>query len=327
MRRRDKIPYSFFALLVAAAVLTNGCASRRQLQVQPEKIQLQLRLKQGESYNLRMTTDQKITQTIMGREQQILQSIGIGYSFDVREVDSLGIARVDVVYHGVVFKQDAGGMGKFEYDSSDPPAEIPPMARGYAALVGQSFAMRISPDGHVFDVEGGDEMIADMLERIDLPEGRMKTALEDKLRDQFGNEGVEEMMDNMMAIYPDKPVGINDSWTSEVVETHGFPMILNNTWTLKERRDGIAVVEVSSEAEPNLDVDPIEMGPLKMRYELKGEQSGMLELNEATGWVTAAELNQKYSGDLVMDSGPMMENGEGMSIPISIEITIRLESF
>jgi len=314
-------------LTIGLAVLFNGCAQRPQLQPEPEKIKLQLRLKAGESYNLRMTTDQKVTQSIMGHQQEIVQSIGVGYSFDVEEVDADGVARVKVIYHGVLFKQDAGGLGKFEYDSSDPPAEIPPMAKGYAALVGQSFHMKIAPNGHISEVEGADEMIADMLEKIDINMEYMKTSLEKKLRDQFGNQGVKEMMDNMMAIYPDRPVGINDSWTSTVIETHGFPMILDNTWTLKDRKDGIATIEVNSTAEPNLEVDPVEMGAMKMQYSLSGEQHGTMELDEATGWMISAELDQKFTGDLSMVGGPMADMAEGMAVPVLIEITIRLESF
>lgn len=289
-----------------------------------EKIQLRLCLQAGESYNLRMVAEQKISQTIQEQTQDILQTIGTGYTFDVEDVDFDGSITVKVTYHSILFKQD-GPMGKFEYDSSDPPAEIPPMAMGFNALVGQSFTMIISPEGNVKDIYGVDEMLSNMIEQLDLPDFPMMDDLMKNLKGQFGDEALKENMEKMMAVFPDSPVGIGDRWTKRLVLSRGFPMILDNTWTLKARKDGLAIIEVRSVVEPNEEAPPIDMGIMKINYKLSGEQKGTMEIQEITGWPVQGELTQKFSGQVEMEGATQL--GASMSWPVSIESVIRFEPF
>ena len=289
-----------------------------------EKIQLRLCLQAGESYNLRMVAEQKISQTIQEQTQDILQTIGTGYTFDVEDVDFDGSITVKVTYHSILFKQD-GPMGKFEYDSSDPPAEIPPMAMGFNALVGQSFTMIISPEGNVKDIYGVDEMLSNMIEQLDLPDFPMMDDLMKNLKGQFGDEALKENMEKMMAVFPDSPVGIGDRWTKRLVLSRGFPMILDNTWTLKASKDGLAIIEVRSVVEPNEEAPPIDMGIMKINYKLSGEQKGTMEIQEITGWPVQGELTQKFSGQVEMEGATQL--GASMSWPVSIESVIRFEPF
>ncbi len=289
-----------------------------------EKIQLRLCLQAGESYNLRMVAEQKISQTIQEQTQDILQTIGTGYTFDVEDVDFDGSITVKVTYHSILFKQD-GPMGKFEYDSSDPPAEIPPMAMGFNALVGQSFTMIISPEGNVKDIYGVDEMLSNMIEQLDLPDFPMMDDLMKNLKGQFGDEALKENMEKMMAVFPDSPVGIGERWTKRLVLSRGFPMILDNTWTLKARKDGLAIIEVRSVVEPNEEAPPIDMGIMKINYKLSGEQKGTMEIQEITGWPVQGELTQKFSGQVEMEGATQL--GASMSWPVSMESVIRFEPF
>ncbi len=315
-----KTKKNLFGILVAILAVSIVISCGRVT----DKIQLRLRLQEGESYNLRMITDQKIFQTIQGQRQDITQTMGMECTFNVEEVDTNGIASVKITYHSVFFKQD-GPMGKIEYNSSNPPAIVPPMAVGFAALVGKSFSMKISPHGHIKDVQGVGAMLTHMMEKLDLPEGHMRTSIEKQLRDQWGDEAIKEMMENTFAIYPDKPVGIGDSWTKRVIISRGFPMILDNTWKLKARKGGVAIIEASSIVKPNPEAAPIEMGPLRLSYDISGEQKGTMELQEATGWTIRAKLTQEFSGQANMEGTPQMP--EGMSWPISMESIISFEPF
>jgi hypothetical protein len=286
-----------------------------------DKIQLRLRLQKGESYNLRMTVNQKISQNIQGQQQDMTQTIGTGYLFNVADVNENEMASVKVTYRSILFRQD-GPMGTIEYDSSNPPAAVPPMAMGFAALVGQSFSMIISPEGHVKSIQGVDAMLTRMMKQFDLPDDSMRDSVEKNLREQFGDEALKESMENLMAIYPDKPVGTGDSWTKKVIISKGFPFILDNTWTLKTRKDGVSIIEVSSKISANPKAAPIVMGTMKLSYDISGKQKGTMELQEATGWIRRAESTQEFSGRVKMEDASQMP--EGMSWPISVKSVITL---
>ena len=284
-----------------------------------DTVDLRFRLKEGDTRNVRMITEQTISQEIQGQQIDMEQSFAFVFTFAVLEAGAEDTMWVEFTYNSVRFTQD-GPMGMIEYDSEDPPDDIPLPARAFAALVGQSMRLRMTDQGRVKEVSGIDEMIDHMIESMGLPAGEMSERMESNLREQFGEEAVKEMTESAMAVYPDGPVSVGDSWHRKVVLTKGFPLIVETTYTLTGRRDGIASIEIASELESNSEAASIEMGPVSLTYELRGEQSGMLNIDEATGWILKSRIEQQSSGRMHISGGP--EGMEEMSWPIEIESVV-----
>jgi len=234
---------TILALWVAVSVisLTAACGGEETI----DKLPLRLSLREGESLSLRVVTDQNVSQTVMGQKVEIAQKIGFDFTFLVDAVDADGTTMVQVTYDWVMMEQD-GPTGKVVYNSADPPTRVPDMAVGFAALVGRGFAMQMSAEGRVQDIQGVDALITGLLEELDLPEGTAADDIEQSLRNQFGEEALKENMENMMAVYPEESVGIGDSWTRTIIISKGFPIILDNTWTLKAREDGVECIQPSN---------------------------------------------------------------------------------
>ncbi len=311
---RQKSSAAILAVIFAASAL----AAPAQ-----DKVQLRLQLKKGQSYKQEMVSDQEISQTIQGQRLDMTQTTGMGFTYDVEEVRADGTAVIKVTYDSVLLKQK-GPTGNFQYDSKNPPQTVHPMAQGFAALVGQGFTMEMTPEGTVTKVEGVDEMLTHMMKNIKVQDESTRETMEKKLKQQFGNQALKEMMENMMAIYPDKPVRIGDSWNKRVTISKGFAMIIDNTWTLKDRRDGIAVVEVKSTIKPNPNAKPLDLGPLTLRYNIGGKQQGEMEIDEATGWVMQAKMTQNLSGEVQVQSGAGALGD--MKWPISIKSNINFKT-
>ncbi len=297
----------FRVLMTVLAVITLGSCSK--------DISLSLRLRKGETYRTRMTTDRNISQTIRGQRQDIEQTVGMAYTVVVEGVDADRVASVKATCDWVSFEQD-WPVGKVEYDSSNPPAAVHPLAMGYATLKGQSLSMRVAPDGHVEEIRAADAVRERMANRLDLPPGAMGDALKKSLRDQFGDGALKEMMGRMTAVLPDKTVTIGDSWTRTVTVHTQARVIVDSTWTLDSRRRGVAVISVSSTVKSDPEAAPIEMGPRKLSYELSGTQEGTLELNQATGWIIRGKLTEQLSGKVSLGD---------MYGPISIQTVTTLE--
>ncbi len=280
-----------------------------------KKLDLRLRLEAGKSYGAKMVADQTITQTLAGQTQTMSQTIGMAYTYHVQGVESDGTLRVKVTYDWVRVGQD-GPMGSFSYDSANPPATIPDAALGYAALVGQGFSMQMRPNGEIVDVQGVDEMLSHMLDAMGVPAGSARDELEASLRSQFGSEALKESFEKAALFYPDKPVAIGESWSKDIALETGMPMVLATTWTLKARKDGVAVVETRSDIQRNPEAKPVEMAGLTITYELSGEQSGSMELDEKTGWLLRGALKQNLSGQI---------SAMGMTWPMTVVSDIRFE--
>lgn len=290
-----------------------------------EKIELRLNLKEGETYKLQMTSDQKITQTVGEAKQEMPQTTGFGLSHLVKEIRDDGTAVVQVTFDSIRFKQE-GPTGEVDYDSSNPPPaeSAHPMVTALVALVGQGFSVDLTSKGEAARVEGADQLVARMMEKIELPMPALQPVVEQQLKQQFGDQAMKEMMEQMVGVYPDEPVGVGDSWSKRRVVSRGLAAIMNNTWTLKSRENGVAVLDVQSTVGPNPDAPALDMGIAKLQYALRGTQNGSIELDEATGWVLRSTVNQSLSGELTIQGGP--EAGQPMSVPITVEGVTRVES-
>jgi hypothetical protein len=289
--------------------------------VAADKVELRLRLDEGKTYIMTMTAKQAITQTFMGQEMAIDQTIQFAISFKSTKVDADGNTTVDVKYDSVAFEQD-GPMGWIEYDSADPPDEIPMMARGFAGLVGRGFTMTVSPEGKVTDVKGVDKLFEEIVESMELPEGPMLDQMKESLKQQFGDEAMKQQMQQMLATLPEKPVGVGDSWSAESNLTGMLAMVIKNTWKVTSIKDGIVTLDGESTIEPAKDGEPMKMGPMSMKIDLTGSQKGTMELDEHSGFPLKAAINQDISGT-VTTSQPGSD--EEMSIPMTIKSTITLE--
>jgi len=302
---------SSLVVAVTLAVFAAGCAN---------KVRLMVRLNEGDAYHLQVAMDQKITQTIKGQTQTMDQRMTFGYDLDVEEVDAEGNSWVNMTYRSLAVAID-GPMGKIEYDSANPPKELPPFMKGFAAMVGAGLSMKLTPAGRVTEVKGMDKMWRRVLEGV--PDGPMKEGMAKSMKNQFGDSALRDIMRNGMVVFPDEPVGVGDSWRRKTAVKKGFPLVSDTTWAIAKRQGGIATITIQSVVTPNEDAPPLEMGPMKLKYILSGTQEGTADLVEATGWIKRADYAQLFEGTVGMIGGP--EGADGLTWPIVIDSKIHLE--
>lgn len=280
------------------------------------KVDLKLNLAEGKTYKLMTTTDQDIQQKPMGQTQNMEQTIGLGLTHTVEGLTEDGNAVVKVTYEKVRYVNDGNPvLGRTEYDSDNPPAEVPLMAQGFAGLVGQSFNMTITPEGKVTDISGVEDMISKMADGMDVSEAE-KAQMKEQLKMQFGDQALKESMENTMAIYPENPVGVGDTWEKEVSITSGFPMTVKNRYTVKSVSDSRVILDVESDVTTN--DAAMDVGGMNIDYDLGGSQSGVIEIDRNTGWVVKSTMTQDINGDVA---------AQGMNWPISIKSEISVKEY
>lgn len=286
-----------------------------------DKVQLALRLKEGQTYKTQFVSDQTIKQTIQGQQLDMKQTMGFTYTFAVQKVDAQGTADCRVAYESVVFKQ-GGPTGETEYDSANPPETVPDQAKPFAALVGQGFTMRVGATGKVTDVTGANAIMDKVLQAVEVPDGAMRDTIREQLKGQFGDDAVRAQMEQVLAIYPDGPVGVGDSWTRTIAIAAGYPLLMENTYTYRGSKEGMAQVDVSSKLSRNPDGKPLKLGPMTIDFDVTGTQKGQMSIIEATGWVDQCSLEQKFGGTVKMEGAPGAT--AAMSWPIEAESTVRM---
>lgn len=304
-------------ILLAFALLPVGSAG-----AQADKLDLRLRLKQGQTYRLKTTVEQRINQSPGADAPTTEQTFSVGYSMSVEEVDTAGNMKVATKYDTILFRQK-GPAGGVEFDSANPPKQVPQGARPFAALAGLGFRMTLTPAGRVTAVDGLDAMFAEMVRKLDLPEGPAKAAVQKVLTEQFGEEAMKQNLQNMFALYPDAPVAVGESWERRIVVSKGFPVVIEGAYTLKSRADGVARIETKATISPNDAAGPVDLGTGKMSYELKGVQSGIAEVEEATGWTRSLVTEQVVAGSIRFQGGG---GAQEVNTPISIKEKVTMEA-
>ena len=146
-------------------------------QADDDKIQLRLRLQEGQLYNARFTAEQKISQTIQGKKVDVHQVMEFGYTNQVLKVEEDGTATVKTTFKSISLQVQLPE-GKIEYDSARNSNAANPIATVFSAMVGQSLTVKMAPNGKTLKTEGLDALWTRIVQKLDLPQGPQRAALE-----------------------------------------------------------------------------------------------------------------------------------------------------
>lgn len=288
-----------------------------------DKVELKLRLKAGESHEMKMTQVQDIAQTMNGSEFKMTQTQEMVMGIDCTGVDANGNMDVKMTYKAMKIVME-GPMGKMEFDSAKPKAtdaNTPPQEKilgdVLAAIVGSEFRIKIKPNGETYDVRG----ISEMMKKL---KGDSNSPIGNVISKMFGEDQVKDMTGNMMNMYPAEPVAVGDSWYETKSINFMMPIDVDTTYMLKGVKDGTATIDMVSKMDMGDSSKPIVIDPNnKMSMQLSGTINGTSLVDLATGMVKKTDMTINFSGMLKME--PNQEMPEGMTIPMSIKSTATVE--
>jgi len=298
------------SILALLSLLIHGLAW-----VADAKIQPRVKLSVGQKFKLKLTYDGKMTQTVQGKKQVITDTATIVYSYDLQSVDETGDMTLKVTYDSIRLTED-GPLGKIAFDSATT-AEVPQLVRGMAALVGQSYVMRMTPGGRVRSVTGADEMVAKAIEKHNILSEPWKSSMSKLLSDRFGNLPISESMQGLFGIYPDKPVAVGERWSRKLELPQN---IAECFFKIMDRKDGILTIKSFITVKSNPEAPPIQIGLVNATSDATGKQEGTLKLDEVTGLILHAEQTNSSTGNLTIVSG-----GPKIVIPSTVTGTTTLE--
>ena len=286
-----------FKIGVLVVVVTVGLAAG--FAEAAEKMQYRLKLEKGKKYYVQMITEGKIFYTLRGRERPVEEMIGFGYNFDVNEIDRNGNHLVDCTFDWIKLNKNAPG-SQIVYDSTQLFSPVHPLAKRLHMLLGQRFQIKTTPEGNVLNVKG----LGMMFRNIDRKFGRRKNEklVIQSLKEQYKKESIKELFETYLAIYPKNSVAVGDSWRKTTVNPHGKPVIVEDIWTLTERKDGIAIIQNKADIRPDPNVKPMVRGGTETSYKLKGTQNGLIEVEESTGLIRQSKLNEELTGEMKIET-------------------------
>jgi Tol biopolymer transport system component/DNA-directed RNA polymerase subunit RPC12/RpoP len=324
---------------------------------------LKLRLQPGQKHRLRIIREDKVSLSMMGQRQDINSISTVGLEFEVEQIAANSIAWIKVTY--LTLRERGGSaVGQMEYDSTKPDDPFAPtynvLAPMYSAMMGQSFVMKVTPDGKTFELKGVDEMYLGMAEKIvegeddsirkramermaDGAEERAERSIENlnqrygsrKKREEaasdlikknplFTKEKIRGMVGNVIMPFPGGPAEIGDSWQGGAVLPAAAPVDIDLTYTLKEKRQGVVVIDISSKIElvdEPASTQDSPLGPTKAS--MTGSYEGALEIDSSSGWMIRKKATMRCSGQMKM--APSKQLPQGTTLPMSMESITTVE--
>lgn len=303
-------------------VLLAGCGSPATVQFRP---------KPGDMRNYRATLNRTAEMNAMGQKTNQSTTTVTGYTQEVSDVAADGTATMKVTFTEMVLG-DLGGLSAMTGGLSAGLGDA-------MNVLGKSFTMKASPTGRISSVEGMEPVVKEMSEKMSAllkeelgkmqlpPEamgmlGQIDTVMGSVLRRSLGDSAMREAMEDGMTMYSETPQKVGSTWTRGVIRESGMePMERGESWTLKERKNGVLTLERKSVISPNTQASGITMGPMTMRIDLTGTDSGTFQVDEATGWVISGTLSRQLEGKMDLLGMPM-PGGQDMTMKITDTVTL-----
>ncbi len=307
---------SIISIVICMTILLAAVCPAEQ-----EKVDLKLRLKAGESHEMKMTQTQDVAQTMGGQEMETQQTQEMVLGIDCLSVDSAGVMDVQMTYKSMKMIMD-GPMGHMEFDSANPKPIDPNrldqkmMAAMVSAMAGCKFQMKVTPTGETSDVRGIGEMLTKV--RKEMPAGPEMDGMDKFLDKMFDEKQIKEMTGDMMGVFPAEPLAVGDTWYDTQSIDFIMPIDIDTTYMLKSRKDGIAYIDAAAKMDMGDSSKPIEIDPNnKMSMQISGTINSTSEVDEKTGLTQKSNIAMNFSGIIKMEANEQMP--QGMTMPMTIK--------
>ncbi|MFH1370713.1 MAG: DUF6263 family protein [Planctomycetota bacterium] len=320
----DKAKCPLKAALCALLVFYSGCSQSNVA----NKLNLEFKPEPGKLFTMRISIEDTVTEGPQGQQAKTNHIKTTDLGFYVNGVDDKGITSMKATFRAMREKTKSP-MGSIDYDYANPLIRKEgPVAKIYNAMIGEGLLIKVTPAGEIAEIDAED-MFGIAAEKIVRTQKSTSDANQDARNARIeeikqsiksypltSTEYLKELIGFMIPSYPGQAIKVGDSWTSKVDTSKWTSYIpqTDGTYTLKEHRQGLALVEVNAERMIADKSIPESGGRATYTGTVKVE--GNLEINEATGMLIHKQIKTRLAGDV---------NDQGKTWPIQVESTVTVE--
>jgi hypothetical protein len=183
------------------------------------------------------------------------------------------------------------------------------------SMMKKPFTVTINKSGQVISVEGAENLWSDMAS-LDL-DAQSSAAAKQTLTQFMDNSALKSNVEQAMVFYSGNKVKEGDKWYSKNEFPIGFPIKVDNTWSLlshsgttaKVNADGIYT---TTDKEKTLDLP----NGIKAKVDFNGSQKLKANVNAKTGWATDMQIHSELKGKMILLAGGMLP--QDMDVPMVI---------
>lgn len=254
---------------------------------------------QGTSLDYAITTTSDMGMSVMGQDMSITGQSLQDYNFMVKAVQPTGVSDIDFKISRMTIDLTVPMAGDMSYDSQKGAEKDSPFA-SLGGLIGKEMQASLNKQGTVTSIEGADEIMKQVLSKM---KGGEQIA--GMLEGYIGEPAFKNVFATVTGFSQGKPLKVGDTWSKKVEVNSGVTMISDYTYTIRERAGGKVTIDVAGNAKTDPNAAPIEAQGMKITYSLAGPITGVIVVDEKTGWATTSDIQQDLSGKMTMGGTPM----------------------
>lgn len=280
---------------------------------------LVLNLKQGETYELKQSSETNMDQTVQGQDVHMDMIYDGNMKFEVLEANS-NVFTLEVSYSRMHINMKNAFMN-MDIDTDIESNDSTDMFTSYMGkvlknMIGESFNVKMDQYGNIEEVTGFEKLFAAAFAAIDKPmDEQTKGSVRSQLESAYGKDAFKSSMEMYMNIYPEQGVHTNDTWKKEV-KLYG---IVNGTYDVQYKltgeENGMYLLSGNGTmSTENSAYKP--MNGMEMKYDMNGTFTSDMKVNKTTGWIEEATIKQDLDGNV--DVKPNEQLPDGMKIPLKM---------
>ncbi|UII26538.1 DUF6263 family protein [Fulvivirga maritima] len=285
-----------------------------------KKYDLELNLKEGATYSQSYLSQVLIKQTIENTEQIIKMDIEGGMNFHVKK--KLNSSYSIVCVYNKLKMTIQSPMGEITFSSTGDDEGI--MTAILKSMIDKEFTLELQKNGKISKIENLDNIFTNALDAFPELTEPQKQQILAQLKKAYGEKAFKGNMEMTFAVFPDKKVGMGDSWENSIKLESGMSGVLKNNFTLAETNDENIIIKGNSTLTTEDKDAYVKVNGYDTRYKLSGTMTSEYKLDPDTYWIIAGSIKQDISGEVEIKDMPDKPDGFIIPMTMTSEMTIGL---
>ncbi|MEM9363718.1 MAG: DUF6263 family protein [Bacteroidota bacterium] len=268
---------------------------------------LSYNLKKDDFFKIKQDAKQLIIQEVDGAKHELTNDLGAIFSFKVvGETESK--YTIELAFEDFGMKTTSNLQGELINVKASEPVAGDIMSEMFSGLIGYKMKMTMQKDGKIIEVNGGSELIQNMVQKANITDDFTKNLMKKSLENEFSSDGLAKSFEQMTYFYPAKNVGVGDSWKNEF----SGKLQAKNDWKL----ESLSSDEAKISGDATIVMETSENGTT---MSLTGTQQTSITTDTETGFIKTINSESLAKGI------SKVANLGDVEIPTSIKSTITYE--
>ena len=284
-----------------------------------QKTRPSLNLTIGETYYLTSASTSTNIQGVNGMENRVNVSATLRLAFKVKSVQDT-VYLMDVSYRSIDMRISMADttikMNTAMFGKLDTPSLM------LSKMINKPFELTMSTKGKVKSITRINEIITTAVNNFTLKDTLKSRRVLSQFEQSFGENAVRGILEQGIAVFPDKPVSKNTQWTNNIYPATPYPMKLQTVYRLFDESGAVYEVYGDGTMSSDTTAKPLEINGLPMKYEFSGTALTDIKVNKATGWISEINEREWISGDIQILDTPKTPGGMIIPMTFATETTI-----